>query len=214
MAYIYKITNDVNQKIYIGKTEFSIMKRFQEHCQDAFRDRNKKRPLYAAMRKYGIEHFHIDLIEETDIPEERENYWIEYFGSFKNGYNATMGGDGRKYIDYDLVVATYRKIQSISETAKICQISVDSVSNILELKNVNKLTHKEVMTNRVKNVGMFCLKTNQLLKSFCSLSQAAEYCIQEKLTSSSSIKGVAAHIGKVCNGKRKQTLGYKWQFLE
>ena len=59
------------------------------------------------MRKYGIEHFHIELIEETDNPEEREVYWIEQKQSFKYGYNATMGGDGQKYIDYDLVVATY-----------------------------------------------------------------------------------------------------------
>lgn len=35
------------------------------------------------------------MIEETDIPEEREKYWIEYFDSFRNGYNATMGGDGK-----------------------------------------------------------------------------------------------------------------------
>lgn len=46
MAYIYKIINDVNQKIYIGKTEFFIEKRFKEHCKDAFRERNEKRPLY------------------------------------------------------------------------------------------------------------------------------------------------------------------------
>lgn len=77
MAYIYQITNDINGKIYIGKTEFSIEKCFKEHCYDAFRDRNEKRPLYAAMRKYGIEHFHIELLEETDDPNEREVYWIE-----------------------------------------------------------------------------------------------------------------------------------------
>ena len=52
------------------------------------------------MNKYGIEHFHIELIEETDNPEEREIYWIEKLGSFKNGYNATLGGDGKKYLDY------------------------------------------------------------------------------------------------------------------
>lgn len=38
MAYIYKITNDINQKVYVGKTEFSIEKRFKEHCADAFRE--------------------------------------------------------------------------------------------------------------------------------------------------------------------------------
>ena len=101
MAYIYQIQNDVNNKIYIGKTEFSIEKRFKEHCQDAFRERLEQRPLYAAIRKYGIEHFSISLIEETDFPEEREIYWIEKLGTFKHGYNATRGGDGRKYLDYE-----------------------------------------------------------------------------------------------------------------
>lgn len=41
------------------------------------------------------------------MPEEREVYWIEKFHSFKNGYNATVGGDGRKYLDYDLIISTY-----------------------------------------------------------------------------------------------------------
>ena len=74
MAYIYQIINDINKKIYVGKTEFSIEKRFKEHCKDAFSERNEKRPLYLAMQKYGVEHFHIELIEETDILEEREIY--------------------------------------------------------------------------------------------------------------------------------------------
>lgn len=51
MAFIYKIINDINDKVYLGKTEFSIEKRFQEHCADAFRDRNEQRPLYAANGK-------------------------------------------------------------------------------------------------------------------------------------------------------------------
>ena len=40
MAYIYQITNDINQKIYIGKTEFSIEKRFKEHCKDRVKQRH------------------------------------------------------------------------------------------------------------------------------------------------------------------------------
>lgn len=46
MPYIYKITNDVNQKIYVGKTESSIEKRFREHCKDAFKEHSEKRPLW------------------------------------------------------------------------------------------------------------------------------------------------------------------------
>lgn len=89
------------------------------------------------MRKYGIEHFHIELIEETDVPEEREIYWIEKYQTFKNGYNATLGGDGKKYIDYDLVIETYKHLQNITETAKQLNISIDSVSMILKENKIN-----------------------------------------------------------------------------
>lgn len=73
---IYKIYNDVNDKLYIGKTVSSIEKRFQEHCDDSKKERCEKRPLYNAMNKYGIEHFFIELIEECDLKElsEKEIY--------------------------------------------------------------------------------------------------------------------------------------------
>ena len=94
---IYIITNDINDKVYVGKTMHSIEKRFKEHCKDSKKERNEKRPLYNAMNKYGIKHFKISLLEECDSEnaEEREIYWIEYYNSYKNGYNATKGGDGK-----------------------------------------------------------------------------------------------------------------------
>ena len=98
MPYIYKITNNLNGKIYIGKTNFTIEKRWKEHCQDYQKDCLNKRPLYSAMKKYGIENFFIEEVERLETPqqaEEREKYWIEYYGSFKYGYNATKGGDGK-----------------------------------------------------------------------------------------------------------------------
>ena len=143
MAYIYQIQNDINGKLYVGKTEFSIEKRFKEHCNDAFKEISEKRPLYSAMKKYGIEHFHISLIEETDNPEEREKYWIEYLETFKSGYNATMGG----YIDYDLVVKTYNEVQNQAETARILNISVNSVQSILKYYNIKPVSLRQVNQN-------------------------------------------------------------------
>ena len=116
MAFIYEIINDVNEKRYIGKTEFDIYKRFKEHCKDALKEKNEKRPLYRAMRKYGIEHFHVELIEETNDPEIREIYWIAQKDTYHNGYNATMGGDGKKYLDYDLIIKTYNEVLNMQET--------------------------------------------------------------------------------------------------
>jgi group I intron endonuclease len=144
MAYIYKITNTQNGKIYIGKTLNAVEKRFGEHCRDYLRERCEKRPLYAAMRKYGVDNFIVETIEETDNPDERERYWIEYYGSFKNGYNATTGGDGRSYIDVDLIISTYKKTQNIAETARILKYSRDSIKNILENNNIKIKPNQEI----------------------------------------------------------------------
>jgi group I intron endonuclease len=107
MAYIYLITNTINGKVYVGKTEGSIEHRFKKHICDSRKERCKNRPLYRAINKYGVENFKIELIEETDTPEIREEYWITYYNSYHNGYNATRGGDGKKYLDYDAVLNTY-----------------------------------------------------------------------------------------------------------
>ena len=61
-GFIYKITNDINQKVYIGKTTKSLEKRWQEHKQAAYRGRDKNRPLYNAIRKYGEQYFSIELV--------------------------------------------------------------------------------------------------------------------------------------------------------
>lgn len=98
MAFIYVITNDVNGKPYVGKTNFSLERRFREHIADSKRERCNKRPLYSAMNKYGVEHFHIEQLEEcsADDSAEREEYWITKLSTYGHtGYNATRGGDSK-----------------------------------------------------------------------------------------------------------------------
>ena len=210
MAYIYQITNDINGKIYIGKTEFSIEKRFKEHCSDAFRDKNEKRPLYAAMRKYGIEHFHIEILEETDNLEEREIYWIEEKQSFKNGYNATFGGDGKKYIDYDLVITTYNELQDISETARKLDIHPKTVSNILHSRNIKiKPSYKILLEKTGKPVDQYSLD-GEYIQTFPSLMEAAKEL--GKIPDKKTHRGATGHIADVCCGKRKTAYGYIWKY--
>lgn len=208
MAYIYKITNQINNKVYIGKTEFSIEKRFKEHCADAFRSRNEQRPLYAAMRKYGIENFNIEEIEKTDMPEEREKYWIEYYQSFKNGYNATLGGDGKKYLDYDLVIATYKACnENCLHTAKKLSIDKGTVSRIVKEKGYN--TH--IGGINAKCIDMYDLD-NQYIRSFTSSREAARFLIQEQNLPISNEGGYSSHIIEVCKGKRKTCQHYIWRY--
>lgn len=97
LGYIYKITNRVNGKIYIGQTRLStIQDRFKTHVKNA--NRRVNRYLYDAMNHYGINNFSIEELEhcDTDDLDSREIYWISYYKSNdKNfGYNMTSGGGG------------------------------------------------------------------------------------------------------------------------
>lgn len=215
MSYIYKIINNVNQKIYIGKTNLTIEKRWKEHCKDFKRERCEKRPLYDAMNKYGVENFSIEMIEEC-LPEEaneKERYWIEQYGSFKNGYNATKGGDGKVYLDYDLIVKTYNEIQNQKEVAKMLNISTDSVRKILKNYNIPIKTSQELIKeNQSKAIAMCDKNTQEIIKTFSSLSQAAQY-LQKIGKSKDKVKGIVTHISSVARGKRINAYGYKWKFI-
>lgn len=211
MAYIYKITNDINQKSYIGMTYNTIEERWKQHKNSIYkRNLVEKRPLYRAMAKYGIEHFHIEQIEETDVPEERERYWIEYYGTFKNGYNATLGGDGRPYIDYDLVVSTYRECQKVKRVSEILHIGQDTVLRILNIKKEPRLSGSALsQKNNGKIVNQYDLQGN-FLQSFPSAKNAA--ISLNKITATS--RGASSHIADVCKGKRKTAYGYIWKYAE
>lgn len=98
MQGIYKITNLINNKVYIGKTNNSE-RRWKDHQRLAFLVDNKEynKILYQAIRKYGLNNFKFEIIEEIldyNISSEREQYWINYYDSYNKGYNETLGEDG------------------------------------------------------------------------------------------------------------------------
>lgn len=93
---IYKITNQINQKVYIGQAQ-DIQRRWRNHRRDAKNctdPKNLKNPLYQDIRKYGINNFIFEIIEICSLEElnDKERYWISYYDSFHNGYNRTEGG--------------------------------------------------------------------------------------------------------------------------
>lgn len=98
MFYVYKIINKINNKIYVGQTTETLKKRFKRHCGYQL---NNDDHLHRAMKKYGIENFSIELIEEVNNQEEldeREYYWIQYYNAINEGYNikdtkGKCGGD-------------------------------------------------------------------------------------------------------------------------
>lgn len=90
MTTIYKITNKLNGKPYVGQTRQPIEKRFLQHSK-------AKTPLGNAMRDCGIENFTIEVIEEcaTQVQaNERERALIKELDcKVPNGYNRSDGGE-------------------------------------------------------------------------------------------------------------------------
>ena len=209
-GFIYKITNQINQKAYIGKTIYDINHRWEEHKRDYNKEKNKNRPLYKAIRKYGIDNFTIEKIEEVDIKElsNREIYWIEYYHTFSNGYNATLGGDGKILYDYDLVAQLIKLNYRTEEICKIIGCSPDTV-RLVAKKNDLKIARKKDCMHMKKQVHQFN-KQGEYIQSFESYGQAAQW-LKDNGYIKEVLSGVKTHIGEVCTGKRKTAYKFIWK---
>lgn len=208
MPYIYKITNVLNGKMYIGKTSSTIQARWKEHRQDAARRSKEHRPLYSAIKKYGADNFIIEQLEEVpndEIAREREIFWIEYYGSFKNGYNATKGGDGRQYADYDLILALFNEGKTGKEICQITGYAHETVTLALEQKGISAAERKARGNTQSKTVLMLDKNTLKILKSFSSLKEAERFLNKP---------GGRRHISEVCRGKRQTAYGYRWKLAD
>jgi group I intron endonuclease len=95
MAFIYKITNNINQKFYIGFTGQKIpMRRFNQHLSSARSERKNNQPIIRAIRKYGEENFSFEILlegEEKFLLNVEEPRLIK---ELKPEYNSTLGGEG------------------------------------------------------------------------------------------------------------------------
>ena len=93
---IYKITNKLNNKVYIGCSK-NIQHRWIAHKSESVLENNPQYnySIHKAFRKYGIDNFSFEIIELTEEKNlfDKEKYWIKFYDSYNNGYNETLGGD-------------------------------------------------------------------------------------------------------------------------
>ena len=157
--YIYKITNKVNGKVYIGQSIRPIEQRFQRHINDAVNnilDTHFAR----AIRKYGKENFYIELVETCNNQTElnlREQYWIRKYDSINNGYNetdATSKCGGNTYMS-----KTENEMKEISE--KISKTKLGSKNpHSRSVKVFNIVTNEEKVFDTVNDCRKFFNEKN------------------------------------------------------
>lgn len=206
---IYLIENQINHKQYIGKTYDTLETRWKEHCKDARKERCEKRPLYNAFNKYGVENFTISLVEETDNLEEREIFWIAYYDTYANGYNATRGGDGKPLYDYDLFIQDFQNGMLVQEIASKYGCDRGTVTKALHTVGIDSLKNKHIRSSH-KIIQL--TRQGEILNEFNSQADAARYLLEHN-EANGNISSIVTNIGRVAKGQRPSAFGYLWKYV-
>lgn len=167
---IYKITNQINGKVYIGQTIQGLARRKGEHIH-RFNLNERDHKLYLAMRKHGIDNFKFETLccalNEHHL-DDLEKHFITEYNSFNRGYNMSCGGDsvsqetrdklsrsltGRKITWYDKIVESRKRNPNRKQAKDFVAKGAD---------NVNSKTFLIVYPNGkeeyIKGMRQFCIK--------------------------------------------------------
>lgn len=173
---IYRITNNINGKKYIGQS-VNIEKRWASEIASAFNSKSEAfdYPLSRAFRKYGVQNFSFEIIEECLQSElnKSEIYWIYKEDSFINGYNQTIGVDSYSSVKSESVKMVFYNLinteMTQKEIAELCGISEEMVQGI----NTGRYWHSDFMEYpiRKKKVKVYTCKS-----CGAKISKKAELC--------------------------------------
>lgn len=210
-GYIYKITNLVNGKIYIGQTAKTLDERFKEHLYEAF-SMNTMRPLYKAMRKYGSDNFTVELVEEVLLSElnAKECYYIKLYDCLAikgNGYNITYGGEGKR-VDYELVQQLWDTGLCVKEICCKTGFGRDAVrAALISYENYSNEESRQrgfiyQNTYCYKPVYQYCAQ-GQLIREFKSVFEAAA-------ATGYTVGGIRAALEK----PNSAAFGYQWSYYK
>ena len=211
---IYKITNNINGKVYIGETCNSLHRRFYEHKHKSSNCVKLKK----AFKKYGCNNFSIEEIDYAKNIEEaykKESYWIKKYNSIKNGYNILSG-------KYCTAISSPKKVycvetREIFDTATLCsKVLNTTVSQISGCCCGRRTTVKgkhfcyldengnpKLNTIKWRNPNkkkVLCVETGEI---FESVKKASEWIKRSDMSIFQCFKGVSKKAG-----------GYHWKELK
>lgn len=159
-GFIYKITNNVNGKVYIGQTIQTIKERFYQHCSTKCSDSVLNMAIHRAIKKYGKSNFTIEVIEEVDKDSlnDREKFWIEYYNSYNNGYNSTRGGQDSsthcKELDAESIIKEYNSGKSLRSIGNTFKVDKQTIKDLLIRNNITLRTTRSYKLSQTDRISI------------------------------------------------------------
>lgn len=230
--YVGFTTSRIYNKI---KAQQGFRGRWSKHITDLRKNKHHSKYLQNIYNKYGENGLRFKILEIIRKPSRfvlREKFWIKKLNSYKNGYNATIGGPapmlGQKggnhpqskiIYQYNLDGKYIKEFSSVTEAAQIYKTHPTSIGNAASSNKKTKTSHgyqwsykyqgikiKPVKSHRenfFKQIQMLDKNTNKILKTFKCVTDAANY--------------VNTHKCNISRSTKKDNLscrGYKWKYIE
>lgn len=206
MIGIYKFTNKFNGQSYIGQS-IHIEQRYKEHLNEIQNTRLQTK-WYNAVRKYGIENFTFEILEECEPNQlnEREIYWISFYDSFNNGYNSTPGGQEKVFNPQNIYDLWDQGFSSIEISKKLGIGTTSVYNNLIVYKNYSKHEAK-------KRGGQLAAKNNNIDTKIYQYDLNGNFIKEwnscKEVTNQLGYN--AALLGKCKNEIRQSAYNYQWK---
>jgi len=199
---IYCATNSVNGKVYIGLTRKALKIRISGHL--AVSKAEKRKLFQNAIRKYGIESFVWEILEECFSKEDlmqKEIFYIEKYQAYnkEKGYNLSYGGEGCGRVTPE----TRNKISASGKGRRVSKETRQKQSESHKKRYENLRSRGIKWLTRLDN-GKEVQQLNlggEVIKEFSAIAQASR-------ESGLSV----SHISDVCRGVQKTAGGFIWRF--
>lgn len=233
MIGIYKITNVVNNKVYIGQS-VDIDRRWIQHQHCAFWAGKANKlyycDLYKAMREFGLSNFKHEVIEECAIEclDEREEYWIQYYNSFENGYNMTHGGENHRGESHGKSQFTDEEVYEIRELYASGAIKSTDAYELYYKDRIGesgfkkiwngytwKHIHMDVYTEENKARHKFLRNSNSQNNSHAKLGEEDVILIRTRKKNGESLQDVYKDYNDILTLGSFKNLwyGYTWKYI-